>query len=121
MLFHPKAHGVSSRGGKYDWHDDAACATADPDLFFPTSGVAVLEAKLYCAVCPVIARCLDKALNSPDTYGVWGGTTDRERIAMRRPDPRIYCGTVDGYETHLGSGEVPCSDCRHAAAVARAS
>ncbi|MFD7713487.1 WhiB family transcriptional regulator [Streptomyces sp. NPDC059785] len=72
-----------------DWRDVAACRTVDPDLFFPVgdTGPAVLqvrEAKAVCEVCPVRAECLRWALDTGQSVGVWGGTSETERRALRR-------------------------------------
>jgi WhiB family redox-sensing transcriptional regulator len=74
------------------WRDDAACRHTDPDLFFPvgTAGPAldqINEAKRICRACPVRERCLAWALNLGTASGVWGGTTEDERRAMRRAAP----------------------------------
>ncbi len=60
----------------------------DPDLFFPdTYGVkdaaAVAAAKALCHGCPKRLDCLTTALETPERYGIWGGTTPRERDWLR--------------------------------------
>ncbi|POM24090.1 Transcriptional regulator WhiB [Actinomadura rubteroloni] len=67
------------------WHERARCRDADPDLFFALAGqrTAIAEAKQICAACPVRAACLDQALADESLEGVWGGTTERERMAVR--------------------------------------
>jgi WhiB family redox-sensing transcriptional regulator len=74
-----------------EWRESAACRGMDPDLFFPigtSSGVASLlqvdEAKAVCGRCPVVRQCLAWALNAAPVEGIWGGTTDAERRAMRQ-------------------------------------
>jgi WhiB family redox-sensing transcriptional regulator len=72
-----------------DWRDRAACRTEDPDLFFPvgTTGPALLqieEAKSVCRRCPVRDQCLEWALDTGQNIGVWGGTTELERRAVKR-------------------------------------
>ena len=72
-----------------DWRDDAACLHADPDLFFPVGTIGpaldqVDEAKRICRTCPVQKRCLAWALNLRTLSGIWGGTTEDERRAIRR-------------------------------------
>jgi len=76
-------------GQPADWRNDAACLHADPDLFFPvgTAGPAlrqVDEAKAVCQTCPVRTPCLAWALDQSISSGVWGGTTEDERRALRR-------------------------------------
>ncbi|MEU4052576.1 WhiB family transcriptional regulator [Streptomyces olivaceus] len=72
-----------------DWREHAACRTEDPDLFFPigTTGPAALQteqAKAVCRTCPVREQCLRWALDTGQTLGVWGGTGELERRALRR-------------------------------------
>ena len=62
---------------------------SDPDLFFPLGGsgapLAQAEAaKQVCGPCGVQARCLQSALETNQTPGVWGGTNEDERRALRR-------------------------------------
>jgi WhiB family transcriptional regulator, redox-sensing transcriptional regulator len=71
------------------WRLHAACKSCSPDLFFPagTTGAAVgeiLAAKAVCGQCPVQSQCLRFALATNQAYGIWGGTTEDERIAMKR-------------------------------------
>ena len=72
-----------------DWRLYAACRYCNPDLFFPagTTGAAVEEiaaAKAVCTQCPVQSQCLRFALRTGQAYGIWGGTTEEERVTMRR-------------------------------------
>ncbi|KUN74223.1 hypothetical protein AQJ46_01220 [Streptomyces canus] len=74
-----------------DWHESATCQGTDPDLFFPvgyaSSGstlIQIAEAKAVCHRCPVIDQCLSWALDTDPVEGIWGGTTEAERRAMRR-------------------------------------
>ncbi|MDX3526699.1 WhiB family transcriptional regulator [Streptomyces sp. ID05-39B] len=72
-----------------DWRQRAACRHEDPELFFPigTSGPALLQteqAKAVCRRCPVRAQCLEWALETDQSLGVWGGTSETERHALKR-------------------------------------
>ena len=72
-----------------DWRRHAACRACSPDLFFPagTTGAALHEieaAKAVCMACPVQSQCLRFALRTGQAYGIWGGTTEDERVTMRR-------------------------------------
>jgi WhiB family transcriptional regulator, redox-sensing transcriptional regulator len=72
-----------------DWRTRGACLSADPELFFPISSagpaLAQLEqAKSICAGCPVRQQCLDFAVSTHQTHGVWGGTSPEERQSIRR-------------------------------------
>ena len=66
------------------WAVDAACADADPAVFFPDHGRPATQAKQMCAGCPVRAECLDFALESHERFGIWGGLTDKERRVEAR-------------------------------------
>jgi WhiB family transcriptional regulator, redox-sensing transcriptional regulator len=68
------------------WWEDAACRTADAELFFTPEGVAKeqrraaeQQAKLICLRCPVRDDCLEAALTHDESYGIWGGLSARER------------------------------------------
>ncbi|WP_055702959.1 WhiB family transcriptional regulator [Streptomyces silaceus] len=76
-----------------EWLRKAACRNADPELFFPVGekGPALRDiraAKRICARCPVKRECLDWALGTGQTSGVWGGTCEEERTALRRAERR---------------------------------
>jgi WhiB family transcriptional regulator, redox-sensing transcriptional regulator len=82
---------------KANWRLDAACCDVDPDLFFPigAAGPALLQiqqAKQICLTCPVRTLCLAWALDHKVADGVWGGTTDDERHAIRRRHQRANHG-----------------------------
>jgi WhiB family redox-sensing transcriptional regulator len=83
----------ATSAGQPDWRDSAACRRSDPELFFPigTDGASLDQAghaKRVCASCPVRAACLAWALAHPGTAGIWGGTTEDERLVLARPDTR---------------------------------
>jgi WhiB family redox-sensing transcriptional regulator len=75
--------------GRTDWRDYASCLRLDPDLFFPvsTTNASLTEiqaARRVCQTCPVLAPCLRWALDLGQVSGIWGGTTEEERRALRR-------------------------------------
>jgi len=83
-----------------NWRDDAACRDADPELFFPagTAGPALRqigEAKRICWACPAQTQCLAWALDNGITDGVWGGTTEDERRAIRSLHRRTSTSQTD--------------------------
>lgn len=75
----------------FDYPDlpGALCAEVDPELWFPErrGGEALYrEARRICDICPEKASCLLWALAKRVPYGMWGGTTprQRERLASGR-------------------------------------
>jgi WhiB family transcriptional regulator, redox-sensing transcriptional regulator len=84
----------SAGAERTDWRDHAACRRLDPDLFFPvsTSGASLPQietARRICGRCPVLTACLRWALDAGQVSGIWGGTTEEDRRAMRyAPAPR---------------------------------
>ncbi|WP_128381525.1 WhiB family transcriptional regulator [Streptomyces cavernae] len=81
------------------WRERAACLRVDPDLFFPLGNgrltlAQIYEAKAVCGRCPVVEQCLNWAVQVGQVEGVWGGTTESERRAMRRCRARQVNGTV---------------------------
>lgn len=74
----------------WGWQLRGVCAGRDPAMFFAPDGARgpertlyEVEAKALCAECPVRQRCLDYALETR-MAGVWGGTNEVERRALRR-------------------------------------
>lgn len=66
------------------WYPRARCRDADVDMFFPDNSESSEPGKAFCRGCPVLAHCLAFALAHPKhDAGIFGGTTERERRAMR--------------------------------------
>lgn len=72
------------------WHADAACREHPGLSWFPPRGDyrAANAALEVCAACLVRAECLEFALARPDSAGLWGGTTARQRAAIARQHGR---------------------------------
>jgi WhiB family redox-sensing transcriptional regulator len=68
------------------WRDHAACRGLDPEIFFPGSSERVKFdiAMSVCGECPVRTQCLDAHLM--ENEGIWGGTSGKQRKAMRSAD-----------------------------------
>lgn len=65
------------------WQDRAACRNADPNLFLTGVTSRVVQAKAICAECPVIAQCLQFAIDNEDfEQHVYGGLLGHERKAL---------------------------------------
>lgn len=73
------------------WHAWALCGGMPFSAFFgaasderPTMKRSEISAaRAVCAGCPVKQECLDWALSRREQFGVWGGTSGRQRARMR--------------------------------------
>lgn len=65
------------------WQAAALCAQIDSGIFFPEKGEPTTLAKQVCRRCPVDGECLAYALRNNERFGVWGGTSERERRRLR--------------------------------------
>ena len=85
-----------------NWRDHANCRGTALALFFHPEGERDPErsrrearAKAFCRGCPVRSECLQEALADNNSYGTWGGMSERERrqvIAARKrskPNPNL--------------------------------
>ena len=75
----------------WDWQTQAACRSGPRDLFFGPEGEKPAEREYrearaleICGGCPVREACRRHAIQVPETYGVWGGTTEGVRAVARR-------------------------------------
>ena len=67
------------------WQRDAACLGRGPERWYPVSqGDPALEARAICCRCPVLARCLDAAIERREDYGIHGGAGEAERRTFAR-------------------------------------
>lgn len=67
------------------WNGNTLLVKAMVDLFYADeydNPEDVAKAKAICADCPVSRRCLED--NIHEQYGIWGGKTESERLALRR-------------------------------------
>ncbi len=100
--------------GRPEWHEQAACRGAGPDLFFDPSRFD--EARRTCVGCPVLDRCGEQGRQ--EMFGLWGanpaGVKRRNGYIPRGQRPMAPCGTDAAYKRHLRHGEVPCDSCREA-------
>lgn len=66
------------------WMSSAVCTSTDPEAFFPMEGSSPKAAKKVCRGCPVKTECLEYALATDVHWGIWGGTSERDRRVIRR-------------------------------------
>ena len=89
----PGTQGTKSKAvHREEWLDAGACRSEDPELFFPItasgpSARQIAAAKAVCQRCGVRSECLHYALESRQSYGVWGGTSEEERLRMASAGP----------------------------------
>jgi WhiB family transcriptional regulator, redox-sensing transcriptional regulator len=67
-----------------DWRVRAACRHTEPELFFPVQSSDKADtqaalAKAVCKACTVRRECLQFALATRQSDGIWGGMSERER------------------------------------------
>ncbi|AEV73513.1 MULTISPECIES: WhiB family transcriptional regulator [Mycolicibacterium] len=73
---------------EWSWQLQGRCVGYPLDIFFPEcegrEGLRRREetAKLICYRCPVLTKCRDYALKTPEVHGVWGAMTARERFQI---------------------------------------
>lgn len=82
------------------WRERAACATpgTNTDAFFASERESELvdEARATCNRCPVRANCLTSAYTDREEWGIWGGTTNRERRTyLRKANGNIRFAVVE--------------------------
>ena len=81
-------------GGYETWEDDALCKEVGNELFFPEyQGSNTYHlAQRVCAMCPVKAQCLERALRDEEPHGMWGGVTPHSRLGMlKKMHGEDYC------------------------------
>jgi WhiB family redox-sensing transcriptional regulator len=70
------------------WYAYAACRAPDVDRawFFAHRGEMhkINAAKKTCWRCPARLECLAYAMTNREVYGIWGGTSERERREIRK-------------------------------------
>lgn len=71
------------------WREDAACKGVDPNIFVPSLGRGdgrntYKEARTYCSQCSVVNDCLNYALKVNMEFGMFGGTTPRQRRSLKK-------------------------------------
>jgi WhiB family transcriptional regulator, redox-sensing transcriptional regulator len=66
------------------WQSRAACRGKGTDAFIADRGGTLEIGRALCASCTVRPECLDYAMANPEIVGLWGGTSARQRAAMRR-------------------------------------
>lgn len=68
------------------WRSKAACRSLPDSMFFLAGDdfAGMKRAKAVCEECPVKDPCLEFAILTNQSLGIWGGTTPNERRQIRR-------------------------------------
>lgn len=74
---------VASANSPGEWAKDAACSGL-ADMFHSDYDGDQEAALAICDRCPVREPCLDFALRTRQTQGVWGGTLAPDRVKLRK-------------------------------------
>jgi len=72
-----------------DWRLEAACRGVPTEIFFPRRPEKgehyprlVPDPRYYCSRCPVKVECKEAGMT--ENFGIWGGTSERQRKILRR-------------------------------------
>ena len=73
----------------WQWQQSGACIDLPSEMFFhpegergPSRRKRENAALAICATCPVIQQCRNQALKIQEPYGIWGGLTEDDRLAI---------------------------------------
>ena len=73
----------------WEWQYEGSCRTMPSEMFFHPDGERGPRrrnrenaAKAICASCPVIQQCRTHALAVQEPYGIWGGLSEDDRLAI---------------------------------------
>jgi WhiB family redox-sensing transcriptional regulator len=74
---------------EWEWQYQGSCRDLPSEMFFHPDGERGPRrrnrentAKAICATCPVIAACRAHALAVQEPYGIWGGLSEDDRLAI---------------------------------------
>jgi len=68
-----------------NWMEQANCRDSGAP-FFPSNRRELSKALSVCNGCPVSHDCLRYALDNGIEFGVWGGTSENERVRIRQAE-----------------------------------
>lgn len=73
----------------WQWQNAGACRDLPSEMFFhpdgergPSRRKRENRAIAVCQTCPVIEQCRNQALMIQEPYGIWGGLTEDDRLAI---------------------------------------
>lgn len=111
---------MSAKPPGTEWLALRACADMPVAVFFPEDSHGVTRAKAICATCPVRVDCLQSAMDNDERFGIWGGTSERQRRFMRyqRRNGVALGSTVEHGVYRYNTG-CRCNVCRLAKAASK--
>jgi len=78
---------------EWEWQYQGVCRDLPSEMFFHPDGERGPRrrnrentAKAVCASCPVITACRAHALAVQEPYGIWGGLSEDDRLAILGKD-----------------------------------
>jgi WhiB family transcriptional regulator, redox-sensing transcriptional regulator len=75
------------------WMDFAACASSDPEAWYPDTGDPAVRARKICWTrCPVQLLCLDYAIEHNERHGIWGGLSREQRDQLIGKERNVLRG-----------------------------
>lgn len=74
----------NTKGDRDRWWERAACKGMDTALWYPQRGDTHGHARSICEQCPVQEQCRQEAFDRHETFGIWGGTSERQRKKQRK-------------------------------------
>ncbi len=81
---------------EWEWQYQGACRELPTEMFFhpdgergPRRANREANAKAVCAACPVIEACRRHALTVQEPYGIWGGLSEDDRLAIIAQSERL--------------------------------
>ena len=93
-----------------DWWSLARCSDLTGnagEMFFSDDLQDIARAKRFCAGCPVMAECLEGALERREPWGVWGGQLFLDGQVLRRKRRRGRPPKVARREDHIPDIPIP--------------
>lgn len=92
IIFHSPAPDTTEPGAR--WQDNAECRrpeyAKDRDLWYSDrkQGDVQYAIDICKSLCPVRDACAQYALEQRETFGIWGGLTERDRRRIFRREAR---------------------------------
>jgi WhiB family redox-sensing transcriptional regulator len=70
------------RRRQLDWAEDVPCLNMTSEMYNPYQAAQLRATKKFCSNCDAKYDCLVMALVTEETFGVWGGTTEKDRAPL---------------------------------------